>query len=251
MTFFKKSTIWILCLFVFCQCSSTKDLTTIKTEDYYPIANGNEWRYTAPVNWKDGDYISKIVLDENRFQELLTQRKDLVSDSILKEIVEIKSGKTFRHYDATKSAKLLIENKKGIYYIGETFSGDESFVLFDQPILWFSSNIEFQKNMDETRDFTRIYKDGRIARGVFLIIQSIPKKETITVTAGTYQDCLRVEFNTFWNFGDGSEAHSLNVYHHAKNVGVVNASARFILLQNGKELLNRLVETDLKSYQLF
>ena len=44
--------------------------------------------------------------------------------------------------------------------------------------------------------------------------------------------------------------HSYLNYHFAKDVGVVKASARFILLMNNKELVNRLVKPELKTYKL-
>ncbi len=42
---------------------------TFSIADYYPLAYQNEWRYTAPENWKEGDYISKIEADPTNFYE--------------------------------------------------------------------------------------------------------------------------------------------------------------------------------------
>lgn len=250
MTIFRIFAFGVLLMLISCNTGTDANQTSFNLTDYYPLNDGNEWRYTAPENWKDGDYISKIVQDTQGFENYYSQRRS-TPDFKKKYTVLLKKGAAFRHYDATKTAKLLLRNEVGLYYIGEAFSGGESFVLFDQPFIWFPSTIKMAENLIEERNFTRFYKDGRRTKGLFRIIQTIPKLESVEVPAGKFANCLRVEFTTYWNFGNGSEAKSINVYHHAKGVGVVKAAARFVILQNGKELVNRLVEPDLKSYKLF
>ena len=51
----------LLCIMLLSVGVSTQ---TIKIRDYYPIADGNEWRYTAPPGWKDGDYVSQMKIGE-------------------------------------------------------------------------------------------------------------------------------------------------------------------------------------------
>jgi hypothetical protein len=195
---------------------------TFSAAKYYQLADGNEWRYTAPPGWKDGDYISRIATN--------------------------RESTAFRHYDATKAAKLLSQTKEGIIYSGEVFANAESIAKFDNPILWFPAKLRIGESVNAKTAFTRTYKDGKTMRGTFEIKQKIAAVEDVTVTAGTFKRCLRVESETFWELGDGRKARSINVYHYAPKVGVIKASARFIVMnEQGRELINRLVETDLKS----
>lgn len=214
---------------------------TLKIGDYYPISDGNEWRYTAPPGWKDGDYISKIALDKNNFAS--TYSIAPLWDGIPPVIKN-----AFKHYDATKAAKLLKVEKGKIYYIGEELAGRESFVIFDKPILWFTKKVKLGQKLSEKRNFTRFLKNGKYLRGKFKITQEIVKQETVEVTAGKFKKALRIESETYWELGDGRKARSINVYHYAKKIGVVKASARFIIInKDGKEIINRLIETDLKN----
>ena len=221
-----------------------------KTSDYYPIAHLNEWRYNAPEGWHEGDYISSIVKDELDFE-----RYYKVSSTIEKQHKSYygalwDENRSYLHYDATKAAKLLHVNGNGIYYVGELFSGDDSFVLFDNPIHWFAENSKVGDTLEESRNYTRFYKDGASDEGVFRITQTISKNERVNAVSTSFQDCLRVEFDTFWQLSETSQAISENVYHYAKHVGVVKADARFIILNNGKEVINRLIQTKLKDFML-
>ena len=242
---FKNTTLTIALFFLFwCTASSQKEFSI---HDYYPIADQNEWRYTAPEGWKDGDYVSKIVAIPSGFPSLF----DSIRGEDGKDLFQIaKNAKTFRHYDATKASKLLSVDAAGITYHGETFASDGSIAVFDKPFLWFSYKKE-NRLIKLERRYIRYFVDGSQQKGVFTIQQEITKKEDVEVPAGIFKDCLRVEFDTYWDLGKGMEAKSENLYHHAKNLGVVKASARFIILKNGVEIINRLVEPDLKSYQLY
>jgi hypothetical protein len=196
-----------------------------RVKDYLQIRDGNEWRYTAPPGWKDGDYVSRIAED--------------------------KTAGFFRHFDATKAAKLLSVKKDGTYHIGEEFPNPESSLKFDTPILQFPSKLKIGQKLEDSREFTRVYKSGKTVRGKYKISQTFAGFEDIKATAGGFKKCLRVESETFWDLGDGTKARTVNVYHYAKGVGVVKASARFIIINaEGKETINRLVETDLKSYKI-
>ena len=216
-------------------------------KEYYPITDQNEWRYTAPDGWKDGDYISKIEELPNGFSSLFDAIEGVEGNDLFQVS---KNAKTFRHYDATKASKLLSVDAAGITYHGETFASDGSIAVFDKPFLWFSYKKE-NRLIKLERRYIRYFVDGSQQKGVFTIQQEITKKEDVEVPAGIFKDCLRVEFDTYWDLGKGMEAKSENLYHHAKNLGVVKASARFIILKNGVEIINRLVEPDLKSYQLY
>ncbi len=207
---------------------------TVKIKKYYQLKAGNEWRYTAPPNWKDGDYISEM-----------------------KRGIPMKVGekiyKTVLHFDATKAAKVLAYAKgKGLYYLRENFAGGQSYAVFEKPILWFPHKIEIGKEYTSESDFKKFFTDGRpLEKGTFKLKQKVTKIEDVKTAAGKFKNALSAEFETIWEFGDGTKARSENVYHYAKNVGVVKASARFIIFdKDGKELINRLVETDLKSYKV-
>lgn len=227
----------IVCL-ILLLLTSNAAAQIISIEKYYQLRDGNEWRYTAPPNWKEGDYVSRIVAAENGFSEFNSFEKIVYKDGT----------KAFRHYDATKAAKLLLHRKDGIYYAGEEFAGGESFAKFETPVLWFPAKIKIGESNQSKTNFTRIYKDGKRENGSLEIKQKFAALEDVTVTAGKFKKCLRVESESFWELGDGKKAKTISVYHYAKNVGVVKASARFIILDNnGKEIINRLVETDLKS----
>ncbi|MFP2995362.1 hypothetical protein ABN763_05610 [Spongiivirga sp. MCCC 1A20706] len=232
-----------LFLLLFVETSAQKAL---KIGDYYPISDGNTWRYTAPEGWKDVDYISSIKKEENQLV-VIYKKYGLDVPAVLKSN---SNNDFYKHFDATKTAKLLVVNAKGVWYFGELFSNNGGTVLFEQPILWFSSKFEVGDSVDEERNFNRYYEDGTVLQGTFHITQKIEAKATVVVPAGTFKDCLRIAFDTHWDFGKGSEAKSINVYHYSKQTGVVKASARFIILKNKKELINRLVEPDLKSYGL-
>lgn len=222
--------------------------STFLFSEYYPIADQNEWRYTAPENWKDGDYISKIEEKADRFAVLF----DKIEREDGSDLFSIpKTAKIYRHYDATKASKLLSVSESGISYHGETFASDGSIAVFEKPFIWFAKYEEIGSDLEITRRYTRYLKDGTQLKGTFEMTQKIVKKEDVEVPAGKFKNCLRVEFDTYWDLSDGIEAKSINVYHYAKNVGVVKASARFIIIKNGIEIINRLVEPDLKSYQLY
>ncbi len=226
---------------------SSCEPNTFKIDKYYPIADKNEWRYGAPEGWKDGDYISKIEEVNDDFAFLFEANgNELVKDKFTFD----KNTRTFLHYDATKAAKLLTVNKKGIQYHGDTFSSDSSVAVFDKPIEWFNSEEYVGSTLKVKRNYTRFYRDGTSRKGVFTLEQKIEKKEDVNTTIANFKDCLRIAFNTYWDLGDGMEAKSINVYHHARNIGVVKASARFIITKNGIEIINRLVEPKLKSYQV-
>ncbi len=220
---------------------------TFKINDYYPIADENEWRYTAPAGWKDGDYISRIEEVSGGFSSLFTE---IQGEDGSKLFALNENDKTFRHYDATKASKLLSVNEEGIFYHGEAFSSDGSIAVFEKPIRWFKAKEWIKSSINVKRNFIRFFKDGTRQDGIFTLKQKVAKKEDVSTPAGNFKDCLRIEFNTYWDLGKGTEAKSINVYYHAKDIGVVKASARFIILKNDQEIINRLVQPELKSYTL-
>lgn len=233
--------------------SASISAQTFKTKDYYPLRGGNEWRYVAPPGWKEVDYVSRVVEDAGGFPEHYRNFENFerAEKIILLKEIERGDARAFRHYDATKAAKLLLLKKAGIFYVGEEFAGGESVVRFDNPILWFPAEFKIGEESAAETPFTRIYKTGKTERGTFKMTQKIAALETIKTAAGEFKKALRVESATFWDLGDGRRARSINIYHYAKKVGVVKASARFIVISaEGKETINRLVETDLKSYKL-
>lgn len=113
---------------------------TIKITDYYPIADGNEWRYTAPPGWKDGDYVS-AMRGEGGGGHGFPQR--LVVQQPLKDGTPALSGDIIKHFDATKAAKILayVEGR-GIYYLREEFANNDGSAEFDRSILWFPETLK-------------------------------------------------------------------------------------------------------------
>lgn len=191
---------------------------------YYPLNVGDRWHYTAPPGW-GGDYISRI-----------------------EEGPSLPIGSTVRHFDATNAAKVLcyLPSRGGLYYLREEFSDSKSYVEFEQPILWFPDPLQIGTQVNITTSFTR-YQDGSNRQGEFTLWQNIAAIEDVQVSAGSFGQCLRVVGTTHWKFDDSRQARSETVYHYAPSVGVVKATARFIVYDSqGQETVNRLVETDLK-----
>ncbi len=204
---------------------------TLKIAEYYQLKSGNKWNYIAPPTWK-GDYVSQMETGSD-FR------------------TEGKNYSTISHFDATKAAKILTFVKgKGIFYFGENFA-DKTFVRFDAPQIWFPEKVKIGAETKIETPFTRTLTDGKTNRGTYTLKQKYVSEEDVKVTAGEFKKCLRIESESFWDLGDGKKARTVSIYHYAKNVGVVKASARFIIINaEGKETVNRLVETDLKSYRV-
>ncbi len=235
---------FLLAGFLLCLPSAIPAQKSFKISDYYPIADGNEWRYVAPPGWKDGDYISRIVHDKTNFAS--TYSIDGLWDTVTKP-----ANNAFKHYDATKAAKLLRIENGDIYHVGEEMALKQSFVVFEKPILWLTRKVKVGQKRDENRSFNQHLPNGETSQGEYRITQKIVGRETVKTTAGKFKKALRIESETFWKLGDGRKARSVNVYHYAKKVGVVKASARFIILnKDGKEIINRLIETDLKNAKI-
>ena len=222
---------WIFAIFFGLLLFASVSAQSFKAKDFYQLKAGNSWNYTAPPSWK-GDYVSRMEAGEA-----------LPIDGV--------NHPTVLHFDATNAAKILLFVKgKGIYFAGENFA-DKTFVRFDAPVLWFPEKLVIGDETSVERNFTRAFADGKNARGTFSLKQKIVAVENVKVTAGDFRKTLRIESETFWDLGDGRKAKAQNIYHYAKGVGVVNASARFIIINaEGKETINRLVETDLKSYKI-
>ncbi|WP_448518100.1 hypothetical protein [Rhodoflexus sp.] len=196
----------------------------VRIADYYPLKPGTRWTYTPPPD--KPDYISRIEQGE--------------------------TAGTVWHYDATNAAKILrYDRKKGILYSGEIFN-DRSKVIFQEPFYWFAARQAKGDTLLVRTPYKKYETDGRITEGIFTLSQKIAGFEDVILSNGKqYLKCLRVDFNTHWTFADGRQAQSINVYHFAKNIGPVKASARFIIVSpEGKELINRLVETDLKKFEI-
>jgi hypothetical protein len=223
----------LVCL-VFLSISATAQ--TVKIKEYYQLNVGNSWNYVAPPTWK-GDYISRMEAGE----------KEMVSSDRLPTNYTIFDS-TINHFDATNAAKILMQVRDdGIYYFGEIFA-DKTSVRFDKPQLWFPAKVKIGTETKIDTDFTRNLLDGKTNRGTYKLSQKYVSLEDVKVTAGAFKKCLRIESESFWDLGDGRKARTISVYHYAKNVGVVKASARFIIINSeGKETINRLVETDLKA----
>lgn len=217
-----------LILFIF---SFSVSAQTIKIAEYYQLNGGNSWNYTAPPTW-NGDYVS-------------------VMESGNAVAFDGKNYPSVLHFDATKAAKILALIKgKGLIYFGENFA-DKTSVRFDTPLLWFPEKLKIGQDIKLESGLTRTLADGKTLRGSYKLTQKIVGFEDMSVTAGTFKKALRIESETFWDLGDGRKAKSINIYHYAKNVGVIKASARFIIINaEGKETINRLIETDLKSYSV-
>lgn len=195
----------------------------VRIADYYPLQPGTRWTYTPPPD--KPDYISRVEKGE--------------------------TPATVLHYDATNAAKVLRQDpKKGILYGGEIFS-DRSKVVFQNPFYWFTARLKPGDSVYVSTPYTKYETDGRTTEGTFTLNQKIVGFEDVTVSNGQFfPQCLRVDFNTHWTFADGRQAQSINVYHFAKGIGPVKASARFIIISpEGRELINRLVETDLKKFE--
>jgi hypothetical protein len=192
---------------------------------YYQLNVGDRWHYTAPPHWP-GDYISRIEVGPS-----------------------LPMGNTLRHYDATNAAKVLYYlPSEGLYYLREEFSDGKSYANFDRPILWFPDPLDIGAEVNVTTSFTRYFEDGSTNAGEFRVWQTIADLEDVQVTAGAFSQCLRVVGGTHWIFADSRQATSDTVYYYAPDVGVVKATARFIIYDDrGNEIINRLVETDLKS----
>jgi hypothetical protein len=191
--------------------------------DYYPLKPGTRWTYTPPPD--KPDYISRVEKGE--------------------------TAGTVLHYDATNAAKVLrYDRRKGILYLGEIFN-DGSKVVFSKPFYWFNAYLRQGDSVNLTTPYQKYETDGRITEGNFTLSQKVIGFEDVTLSNGKqYMQCLRIDFNTHWTFADGRQARSINSYHFAKGIGPVKASARFIITSpEGKELINRLVETDLKKFE--
>jgi hypothetical protein len=204
---------------------------SFQIKDFYQLKPGNSWNYTAPPTW-NGDYVSRM---ENGGEIEFAGKK---YPSVL-------------HFDATNAAKILAFVKgKGLIYFGENFA-DKTSVRFDSPLVWFPEKLKIGQTINLESGLTRTLADGKTLRGSYKLTQKIASLEDVKVTAGEFKNTLRIESETFWDLGDGRKARSVNTYHYAKNVGVVKASARFIIISaEGKEIINRLVETDLKSFKV-
>jgi hypothetical protein len=204
---------------------------TLRIKDYYQLKEGNSWNYIAPPTWK-GDYISQMETGSD-FR------------------IDGKNYSTISHFDATKAAKILaFVKEKGILYFGEDFA-DKTFVRFDKPQVWFPEKVKIGTETNIETDFTRTLTNGKTNRGTYKLKQKYVSIEDVKVTAGEFKKCLRIESESFWDLGDGRKARTISVYHYAKNVGVVKALARFIVINlEGKETVNRLIDTDLKSFRL-
>jgi hypothetical protein len=209
----------------FCTCIANMTTGVYSLATYYPLNLGSRWHYTAPPRW-GGDYIARIEAGPC-----------------------LPIGDTVRHFDATNAAKVLCYLPlKGLYYLREEFSDGQSYVEFDRPILWFPDPLHIGTQVNITTSFTRYFQDGSTSPGTFTVWQTIADIEDVQVTAGSFEQCLRVEGGTHWMFDNGRQARSETIYHYAPYVGVVKAIARFILYDcEGLETVNRLVETDLKS----
>ncbi|MCS6968149.1 MAG: hypothetical protein RMJ44_06095 [Cytophagales bacterium] len=196
----------------------------IRIKDYYPLVIGARWTYTAPPG--KPDYVSRIERGET-------------SSAIL-------------HYDATNAAKVLrYDRGRGIFYGGEIFN-DGSKVVFQKPFYWFTDRIKLGDSIYVSTPFQKYETDGRITEGTFTITQKVVALEDVTTTSGQlYPQCMRIDFSTHWVFEDGRQAQSINTYHFAKGIGPVKASARFIITSpQGEQIINRLVETDLKKFEI-
>jgi hypothetical protein len=204
---------------------------TFKIAEYYQLKSGNKWNYVAPPSWK-GDYVSQMETGSD-FR------------------IEGKNYSTISHFDATKAAKILTFVKgKGIFYFGENFA-DKTFVRFDKPQIWFPEKVKIGTETNIETEFTRTLTDGKTNRGTYTLKQKYVSVEDVKVTAGEFKKCLRIESESFWDLGDGRKARTVSIYHYAKNVGAVKASARFIIINaEGKETVNRLIETDLKNFRV-
>jgi hypothetical protein len=218
----------VLVLFFLSFLSFSASAQTFRFADYYQLKGGNTWNYVAPPAWK-GDYISQMETG-NEFQ------------------FEKKKYRTVSHFDATKAAKILAYVKgKGIIYLGEDFA-DKTFVRFDTPQIWFPEKLQIGDETQIETAFTRTLTDGKTNRGTYKLKQKYVSLEDVKATAGEFKKCLRIESESFWDLGDGRKARTISTYHYAKNIGVVKASARFIIINDeGKETINRLIETNLKS----
>jgi hypothetical protein len=227
--------------FLFCLLllSISATAQTLKIADYYQLKSGNSWNYVAPPTWK-GDYISRMETGEKSLISSEQRQQDFVIfDS------------TINHFDATNAAKILMQVKhEGIYYFGEIFA-DKTSVRFDNPQLWFPEKVKIGSETNIETAFTRTLAEGKTNRGTYKLKQKYVSLEDAKVTAGEFKKCLRIESESFWDLGGGRQARTISTYHYAKNVGVVKASARFIIINaEGKESVNRLVETDLKSHKI-
>lgn len=193
---------------------------------YYPLNVSNRWHYTAPPRW-GGDYISRIEAGPS-----------------------LPIGNTLRHFDATNAAKVLcyLPSRGGLYYLREEFSNGLSYVEFEQPILWFPDALQIGTQVNIKTSFTRYFQDGSTSIGEFRLWHHIAECEDVQVSAGLFGQCLRIVGSTDWTKDDSPQARSETVYHYAPDVGVVKATARFVLYDSqAQETVNRLVETELKS----
>jgi len=208
-------------------------------KDYYQLADGNEWHYTAPPIWR-GDYISQIKAAPD-----IKLNKETP-----KGLPEQFTG--FRHLDATKAAKALVYlPDEGIFYARQEFADGDSYAEFDAPVFFLPDKLRVGQKVEADRYFTRIYKNGNTARGRFKLKQTVTVVEDATVKAGTFKECLRIESEIYWELGDGQKMRSINTHHYAPNIGVVKTSSRFFSInEDGKETANRLIETELKSTNL-
>jgi len=158
----------------------------------------------------------------------------------------------FRHYDATKNAKALVYlHDEGIFYLREEFADDDSYTEFDAPVFFLPDKLRVGQTVSADRYFTCIYRNGNTARGKFKIKQTVRAVEDVPVIAGTFKECLRIENETYWEFGDGQKTRSTGTYYLAPNVGIVKTSMRIVTVdEEGKETANRFIETELKSKKL-
>lgn len=224
---------------------------SVSVKDFYPLRDGNVWNYTVPPDAKLLNYVSRVFKDENEFTELYRNRKSETEPEFPITLASPKNKKGFRHYDATGAAKLLLVKKDGVYYVGEEFADMQSFVRFYDHVSFFPFNVKIGAETVQETKFRRFYNDGRIVIGTFKLTQKAVGFEDVKTAAGEFKHALRIDSQTFWDMGDGTKARTENVYHYAKRVGVVKASARFVIINaEGKEIINRLVETDLKSYKV-
>ncbi|MCK4812535.1 MAG: hypothetical protein KAT14_01210 [Candidatus Marinimicrobia bacterium] len=147
-------------LLFFTSCSS-------KTDDYYPLKEGYTWTY----NVNNGEKIQSVENFEHR---------KLEKQKVIPQKIDVNGVTSFI---------FLAENNKGIYQFAKQASDAIEPAILEIPIYILKNPIKIG---------TTWQKDSK----TMLMMEELPvtltytiesKKETVTVPAGTFENCLKVK----------------------------------------------------------
>ncbi|MBC2715640.1 MAG: hypothetical protein HF978_10050 [Desulfobacteraceae bacterium] len=233
MTVWKKITLALLFIIIFHAGVSCKKSDS-ESESYYPLKEGLNWTYQVSSGETIDDSDENAILTISNLEKKYLKLEKVTPQQIT--------------YKGKSDLKFIIQNEEGIFEFGKQLYGMGMPEINDPKLFYLKTPVQIGGSWKEIHATQCLPEKMMVP--VTVTIESMD--ETVTVPAGTYQNCLKLikkgQFTK--NLGEFLGVSNVAVEKaewYVKGVGLIKSE----ILERSNQVMygNRLIVQELKAFR--